>query len=156
MTILKVWRAFWRALGLTLRGEVLEKRPAVYPEWTEWAQFGAQLLHTVFKTAEVVGLNQGQREALKVKIERREMSMETILAAVQYHLTLEYPKLLSAPMEFNLLTISALNIDDVYRLKQLASLENIAQTALNPVIKRLIAHLEAIPKVNESHEPEKS
>jgi hypothetical protein len=109
----RVIRAFFKALMMTLRGEAIQPPEERYPNLSEWVERGQ-----------------------KLRINRRDISAETILAAVQHNMHTEYPRLLDARIEHNLTTLYAMNMNDQYRVTQLAQADDLPDP-----VKEKIAHL---------------
>jgi hypothetical protein len=142
--ITRTVRAFFKALLLTLQGKPIPSTAQRYPNLTGWIANGLQLVDAALLAADQAGLNKAQREALRLTIDRRSVSAELILTAVRYHLTTEYPSLLRAQIDHNLTTLYALNLDDQYRVDQLAQLETLPATVRQEV-EALRDHLMNIP-----------
>ncbi len=144
----RVIRAFVQALWLTIQG----KQAAVvsrYPTLTTWQQEGIQRLQTVLRVADKSGWNAEQRKGFWLTLDSRKINAETILKATEHNLVREYPLLLATELDHTLTALYALNLNDRYRVGQLAQAEGInemVQTAL----QALHAHLEAIPSSKEA------
>jgi hypothetical protein len=132
----RVIRAFFKALMMTLRGEAIQPPEERYPNLSEWVERGQQLSSNTLKTADTHDLPQSAREQIKLRINRRDISAETILAAVQHNMHTEYPRLLDARIEHNLTTLYAMNMNDQYRVTQLAQADDLPDP-----VKEKIAHL---------------
>ncbi len=147
--MLRYIRAFFKALAITLRGETLPS-PAEqrHPRLFKWQRTANDRLAAVFEVAQAQGYNEQQRKTTTVRIEGRDLSMETILASVQYHLNEEYPYLLKHPTEHTLTALYASNINDRYWMAQLAQLEGLPPP-LRDAIAALSSQLEAIPPSTE-------
>ncbi len=142
--IIRVVRAFYKALILTIQGKQIETPTARYPHLTRWIESGLQLVDAAFAAANRAGIDRAQRETLRLKIDRRDTSVELILATVRYHLATEYPSLLRAQIEHNLTTLYALNIDDQYRVDQLAA-SDLLPVTVQQSVAALRDHLANIP-----------
>jgi hypothetical protein len=142
--IMRVVRAFYKALLLTIQGKQIETSATRYPNLTRWIESGLQLVDAAFTAADRAGIDRSQRETLRLKIDRRDTSIELILAAVRYHLATEYPSLLRSQIEHNLTTLYALNIDDQYRVDQLAASE-LLPVNVQQAVAALRDHLYNIP-----------
>lgn len=137
--------AFWKALQLTLRGETLPT-PNLHPELTAWMQQAVQLTAAVFKVTEDHGLDLAARKNLMLHLDKRDIAMQTILETVQHNLIREYPLLLKSQVSYYLGAIQALNVNDCYRVSQLAA----ALSDYPPVqqaVQMLQTHLETCPAI---------
>lgn len=141
----QIIQALFEALALTLRGETRDAATR-YPQLNAWVQQGLGLVQQALQTADASGFDEARRRAITVRVEGRDTSMQTILAATQHNLTREYPLLLETKYEHNLTTLYAMNLNDQYRVTQLAQAEAVqAQPAMQQAIAALAAHLADIP-----------
>ncbi len=137
-------RAFFIALRMTLRGETVA--PQARPMLRAWIQQANTLLDTIYTTADKHGFNQQRRAALILIIDRRDISMETILAGVRHNLTREYPYLLRQPdNRQNLNAIYATNMNDQFRVQRLADADVLDSPPVQAATAALAHHLAAIP-----------
>lgn len=141
-------RAFFKALQLTIQGNQIQPVDVEYPSLTQWIQEGRQLVNEAFKLAESNGWSEERRKSLQLTLDRRELSMEVILGAVRHNLALEYPKLLESRMQYNLTALYALNMNDQYRVAQLAQ-EAELPGMLTQSVQALADHLANIPPSNQ-------
>jgi hypothetical protein len=135
-------RAFWLALNYTLRGEkppLLRVRDQ-YPVFTAWVDKTVRLTEAIEQAAASAGVD---AKTLTVRVDRRDVSMETILAAVKFHAKREYPSLMVHSDDYSPMTVQATNINDRYLVIQLA---NALQPPLKEAIEALAEHLAAIPQ----------
>jgi hypothetical protein len=140
-----VLRALWQALQMTVRGQTYTPPFPAYPEVRAWVGQGLALIKTVFETADANGLDESKRTQRILTLEGRPISMQTILAAVEHNLSREYLPLLDSGLQHSWLSLAAFNMNDQYRLNQLAeSLVDVPQ--LQQVIKNLEVHLAALPR----------
>jgi hypothetical protein len=134
-------RAVWGAFNLTLRGKTI---PAPYPTLATWSAECVRLVDTVYTVAESHQLHEAARQAFKITLEGRPIPMQTILAAVRFNHTQEYPQVIRSRVEHHLTAIYAANLNDQFRVQKLAAaLPDYphVQTAVNA-----LAHqLQAIP-----------
>lgn len=139
MTIKRYARAFMTALRMTMRGETFAPP---HPNLTNWTARTIVLVDTVFTTANANGLNLAARKALVLHIDRRDVSMESILGTVRHHAAEEYPYLLRRDPGHGLLAIRASNLNDSYRIERLCE-----QTsgAVRSALESLGHHLDTIP-----------
>ncbi len=135
--------AFWKALQLTLRGETLQPRDE-YPEFTIWMQQTIQLTDNIFTIADKHALDEPARKTLMLRIDKREIAMQTILAAVKHNVQREYPLLLASRVEHFAGAIQALNHNDCYRISQLGQTLG-AYPQVQQAVQRLETHLLALP-----------
>ena len=149
-TIRRYLRAFVLALKFTLRSE---KPPLLrvserYPRLAAWWRQTITLLDETEQQSDMNGLDEAARKTLTIRVDKREVSMATILATIRYHAEQEYPYLLVQNYQFNALTLQATNLNDIYLAQRLA--ESVP-AAIQPVAAALTAHLQALP--TESSEP---
>jgi hypothetical protein len=137
--------AFFIALRMTLRGETPQPPPRD-PALAAWLRDGLPLLDAVYTAADGAGLRRAQREALTLRIDGREMKLETLLGTLRFHLAQEYPSLLRQPGQHNLLAIRAGCMNDRYWVSKLRAEPALQQGGLPAALERLATHLEALPK----------
>lgn len=137
-------RAFFKAWWLVLRGQAIQPPPPVhpYPLLEEWRTMTLKRLETVYRIAEKA---QTDFKRVGVRVDKRDMTAETILGAVRHNLTLEYPLLIASQLEFSLTTLYSLNLNDVYRVGELAKTESLQNTPLGNALFALSQQLNAIP-----------
>ena len=146
----KTLQNIFRALYLTLTGNALKPPDLRYPTLHTWVQQTTALTEAIFAQADATGLDEQTRKTLKLRLEGRDISVETILQAVKHNLTVEYPMLMDARIEHNVTTIYALNMNDQYRIQQLAQSDLLNEyTDLRTMIQKLSETLFAIPPSNE-------
>lgn len=134
-------RAFVLALQFTLRGEkppllkVRDQHPALAAWWTQTITF----VETVEREAEAAGIDLA---AVKLHIDKRDISMKTILATVRFHAERDYPYLIAHGEKFDAMTLQATNLNDRYLVMQLA---NNVDTVIKPSVEALRIHLDNLP-----------
>jgi hypothetical protein len=133
-------RALFLALKFTFQGKRIEPK---HPALDTWAREAARRVDTVYRAAEAEGLDKNARNALVLHLDKRDISMETILASVKHHVTVEYVKLLLDSTPHTFVAIYASNLNDRYRVTILY--EQVRQTATKRALKALSEHLENIP-----------
>lgn len=138
--MIRYLRAFLKALWLTLRGQTPTRPPLAV-----WAEQTIRLTTQVIQVAETHGLDQAARKGRKLRIEGRDLSMDTILMTVLFHAREEYPYLLKNQDGHSLLAIQSSNVNDVFWLSRLE--ETIEPAPLRAPLQALIAHLKALPAV---------
>ncbi|MCS6834888.1 MAG: hypothetical protein NZ750_02590 [Anaerolineae bacterium] len=146
--LVRLWRAFWQALRLTLRGQTISAPPSPHPQLSAWAAEGQRLVEACQRLADAQGLSREKRRSLIVQVDRRPISLETVLSGLHYHFRMEYPSLILSDDEFSILTVSALNLDDVHRLKVLLQADFLQSSPLLPFLQRILAHCEALPQLS--------
>jgi plasmid maintenance system killer protein len=142
--MIRVIRAFFKALMMTLRGEALQPPDRRYPNLSAWVERGQQLSKDTLQTADRHDLPSAARDAIQLRINRRDISAQTILAAVQHNMHTEYPMLLDTRLEHNLTTLYAMNMNDQYRVTQLAASDELPAPVKDKVVQ-LRDHLNNIP-----------
>lgn len=141
-------RAFFKALSLTLQGKHLDAPADRYPRLHQWVSEGRTLALNAFKIAEQQGLDRPAREAITLHLDRRDISLETILGAVRHNMIMEYPRLLDARIEHNLTTLYAINMNDQFRVLRLSEVEALPPE-LRQAVRALSDHLHNIPPSNQ-------
>lgn len=141
-------KAFFTALRLTAQGQQIEPVEQRYPTLSQWITEGIRRCDAALRVADGNGLPHSARQELKLEVDSRPISMETVLGAVRHNLTLEYPMLLEASIEHNITTLYALNLDDQYRVSQLAQHEMLP-APVQKAVEELAEHLQAIPPSNQ-------
>jgi hypothetical protein len=132
----RYWRAFWTALKMTLRGERL------HTPLQDWLQQTAQALATIDQIAQREAIDPA---AVRLRIDRREISMATILQSVEFHRSQAYPRLLRETSHQAMNLIYAANMGDHFRLSRLeAALPD--DSPIRQAVAALGTHLEAIPR----------
>lgn len=138
-------RAFIGALRLTLRGQTVPPLTKRYPNLSAWWRGISERTNAVIAAADANGLPKSAREALVLRVEGRDMSMETILAAARYHAEQELPALMRREDDFSYLTLQAIVMNDRFLAQKLAQ-----SAALPAPVKAaaadLAAHFEALPR----------
>ncbi|MAS36847.1 MAG: hypothetical protein CL610_22775 [Anaerolineaceae bacterium] len=138
-------RAFFIALKMTLRGETVP--PPAHAPLQVWIEQGQARLELVEK---LTAQHQIDINDVIVHIDRRDMSMATILQILRFHLTEEYPLLLRQITQPSLTFLYATNLDDHYRVSRLETADALADTPAQRAVAALAQHLEAIPQLNQS------
>jgi hypothetical protein len=137
-------QAFFTALHMTLRGERPPQSP--YTPLITWIRQAEALLSAVYATAESHGISKAALEELRLRIDSRSISAETILGTVRHHIRQEYPLLLRASTQHAVTAIYASNLNDRYYVSRLQ--EAFQTSAMQQAVARLSAHLDAIPPSN--------
>ena len=138
--IARYLRAFVGALRMTLRGETFTPP---YPELSAWAEKATQLVEAVYEAADTNDLPKSKRETLILHLEKRDISMETILATVRHHSRQEYIRLMRDSTHHSQVAIYASNMNDRYRVAELG--EKVGSVPVKVAISALSQHLDAIP-----------
>ena len=127
--------AFRRALG----------RPLPYPHLSRWANQTLPLVRAVYAAADAGGLDEASRRALRLHVDKRDVSMETILTTIRYHAAHEYPYLLGEAVEHNVTAVYATNLNDRYLMLRLCEVEALASGELGARLAALRDHLDSVP-----------
>ncbi len=129
-------RLLLRALGLalwrTLRGDVPPKDD--FADWLHTARQQLAALEGQVARADMAP------EALRLRIDRREMSLQLILAGLRFHLDEEFPQLRRRFGDECLTVLHATSFDDSFRLQKLAELSQLPP-ALQESLQALAQHL---------------
>lgn len=134
-------RAFVLALRYTIRGE---KPPLLqvhdqHPDLSAWWAQTIKLISAVEAAAAAAGIDLA---AVKLHIDKRDISMKTILATVRFHAERDYPYLLAHSDQFDAMTLYATNLNDRYLVLQLS---NNAPLSIKPAVDALNTHLASLP-----------
>ncbi len=140
-------RAFFIALRMTLRGETVTPAPS-HPQFSTWAQEGAQRVAAVYTAAEQERLDSAARQAIKVRVDGRDTSVEVILGTLQHHMTVEYPYLIRHHAPNHLTAIQANNLNDQYRVECLQRAPQLQSGRMQDALAALKAHLDAVPSID--------
>lgn len=136
MRVRRVLRAFALALWRTVRGELPPEDP-----FERWRQTAGGQLAAIEELAAREGL---AADELKVRVDRRDMSMQLILAAVRFHLDDEFPQLRRRFGDECLTVLRATCLDDSYRLQKLANRPQLPPE-LQGRLQALAQHLLQLP-----------
>jgi hypothetical protein len=139
MTIQRYWKAFWKALRMTLRGEEIESSPR--DELLNWSRRTVELVREVLQAADQDGMDQSARQGIQIRADSREISMQTVLTGIEHHAAVEYPMLIRTLGEDSFALIQANNTDDQFRLSRLTEAEAARNAALQTALRKLEAHL---------------
>ncbi|MBC8097801.1 MAG: hypothetical protein H7Y11_00015 [Armatimonadetes bacterium] len=139
--VIRYLRAFIITVQRMLHGAIPTPK---YPILAGWMQQATLLNDALLRTADQHQYPTQARLQLLFKVDGRAISMETVLQALRYHLTEEYPNLLRDETAHSLTAIYASNLNDQYRLTRLAE-SLAAQPVLQAAAQALAAHLAAIP-----------
>jgi hypothetical protein len=143
--MMRYFRAFVVALRMTLRGE--QPPPPKHGALRQWMKEAVRLTDAVISLADANGMPLTAREELRLIIDRRPISMETILKAVRYHLIEEYPHVLKHDEAHGLTAVYSSNLNDQFRVARLA--EVLEKPAVKRAAQALAAHLAAIPSTTD-------
>lgn len=146
MTVGRYLRAFWGALRLTLRGETY--KPAVpQSPIAGWVAAYAERIKAVLQAADQNGLDSAARKEIKLRLDGRQMSLETALLTLQFHANEEYASLLRQGISQRVLnTLYATNMNDHYWVITITALPEMQKPGLQIALQTLEAHLGAVPK----------
>lgn len=146
-TVGRYVRAFFGALRLTIRGELPPglRVHQQYPELSAWWAGTIAGVDAVIAAADAHGFDKARRESLVLHIEKRDVSMATILAGVRFHAEKEFPHLMRVEGNYNALAIYATNMNDRYLVLRLGQAEELP-AAVREAVEGLAAHLENAPQ----------
>ncbi len=148
MSLGRYIQAFWGALRMTMRGETIKPAPPPSP-LAEWVTEYARRIKTLLEAADQNGLDTTARKQIKLRLDGRQMSLDTVLLSLQFHATEEYTSLLRQGINQNILnTIYATNMNDHYWVITLAALPEMQKPFFQTLIKALETHLDSIPKTD--------
>lgn len=136
----RYWRAFTQALTMTLRGEKLS--PPLPSPLALWTQHYALLVEALITAADHNGLDQTRRKQIMLRLDGRQISLETALATLRFHAREEYNSLLQNGINQHVLnTFQASNMNDRYWLAQLLETPELQAAGLQSPIISLDSHL---------------
>lgn len=141
-------RAFVTAVRLTLNGKTIEPAESRYPKLAQWVATGLERVDAVYRIADEQGYDSQKRQTITLTLDRRPMNMDVILGAVRHNLTMEYPRLMERVIDGNITAIYALNMNDQYRVGQLAEYDDLPPP-LREAIIALRDHLQDPPPSND-------
>ena len=136
MSAMRLLRAFGIALWRTLRDELPE--PDAFEAWLKTARDQLAEIEDQVARADVAP------ETLRLRIDRREMSLQLILAALRFHLDEEFPQLRRRFGDECLTVLRATCLDDSFRLQKLAAMPQLSP-ALQECLQALAQHLLQLP-----------
>ncbi len=139
-------RAFWLALKYTARGEKppLLKVHDQHPELSSWWTKTLALVAAVERTAEAGGITP---QSVTVRVDKRSLSMKTILGTIRFHAERDYPYLIAHHEQYDRMALEAINLNDRYLIMQLG---NQVDASLNPAVDTLSTHLASLPPSSTS------
>lgn len=127
------------------RRAMTRPRNTPYPNLSAWALRTRDLVRDVIAAANAAGVDEGIRRMLMVHLDRRDVSVETILATVRFHAAEEYPYLLGQALSHNVLAVYAANLNDRYAVLRLCEHEALQVEPLNGRLLALRQHLDDVP-----------
>lgn len=136
-------RAFFLALWMTIRGEKIV-RP-YEPLWA-WAEKTPQLVQAVYRAADQHHMREDTRKKITLKIEGRDVSIQTILSGIEFHAKQEYPYLLEHLTDHTITAIYASNMNDQFHVRRLLDADLLPE---QQALATLNEHLASIPPSNE-------
>ncbi len=141
-------RAFWKALRMTLRGETIAGTSLRQPRLHEWLRAGVRCVDAVHAAQDRTGIALEERRALTLRIDKRDISLETTLQTIRHHLTTEYPYMLKHYTRFSVMAIQASNLNDQYLATRFAEAD-ILPSSVRDALATLRDHLAAIPPADD-------
>jgi hypothetical protein len=137
--------AFVKALRMTARGERIptpdEQLGARFPRLAAWLSETTRLVEAARSAAQAQGIHMAD---FVLHIEKRDVSMDTILRTVQYHAGAEYRYLLLNENEHARLALKATNVNDAFLVRRLADSPSLPP-GVQPTLEALYQHLANIP-----------
>jgi hypothetical protein len=138
-------RAFFIALRMTLTGQT-EPPNARHPQLSAWILEGIKRVDAVYHAADQHRLDKPARQAIIVRIDGRDTSMEVILGTIRHHLDVEYPYLLRDAPRHYLLAIEASNFNDQYWVERLIAAPQV-HPSIQTALQQLKTHLDSMPRL---------
>lgn len=142
-------KAFWGALRMTIRGEKITPTPVPSSPLTTWINQYLSLVDSVVRTTDQNGIDQATRKQIKLRLDGRQMSLETALLTLKFHATEEYPSLVRQGTEGRGVqnTLYATNMNDRYWISRMAENPELQKTDVQAALSALDKHLENIPRL---------
>jgi hypothetical protein len=141
-------RAFWGALRLTMRGEKIAPPPMPASPLTAWISQYASLVDAVLRTANQNGIDQATRKQVKLRLDGRQMSLETALLTLKFHAAEEYPSLVRQGEGRGVQnTLYATNMNDRYWISKMAEAPEMQKPDVQAALSALDSHLDSIPRL---------
>lgn len=139
-------RAFWGALRMTLRGE--KYTPPTDNPITVWINQYLKRVETVLRVADQNGVDQAVRKQIKLRLDGRQINLETALATLKFHASDEYPSLLRQGTGQGVQnTLYATNMNDRYWVSKMIELPELQKPEIQAALSALGHHLENIPRL---------
>ena len=141
-------RAFWGALRLTLRGEKIAPPSLPASPLTTWISQYSSLVDAVLRAADQNGINQAARKQAKLRLDGRQMSLETALLTLKFHAAEEYPSLVRQGEGRGVQnTLYATNMNDRYWISKMAESPDMQKPDVQTALSELDKHLDNIPRL---------
>lgn len=144
--MMRVLRAFFGALKITLRGEITT--PAHLRPLEDWVNACLGYLGDVLDTADAQGIGAERRGTIRLKLDGRPTSLEQSLQMLRHNLVNEYPRLMRLDDAQALMVVQASNLNDQYRVSRFLSDGVIDSEDLQRSLEALNAHLLALPSID--------
>jgi hypothetical protein len=129
---------------LALQKALANHKPIPHARLWTWVRQIERLTAAVVAAADAVGMDSEARKALVLHLDKRDITMDRILAVLLYHARQEYPFLLGNGVEHNLTALYATNLNDRYLALRLG--ETVEQEAVKKALIALQQHLADIPQ----------
>lgn len=142
----KYSRGLWKTLVLLLRGGKLPEEANIH--YRRWAERTAALVTAVLSASDKVGISEEKLEGIKVKVDGRDISLQTTLRGIAYHAKEEYVYLLKHLTDNSLTTIHATNLNDEYALSRFIESGLIYEDSILVMLDNLHNHLKQVPNKN--------
>ena len=142
-------RAFWGALRMTMRGEVYIPPPAQEAPLAGWIHQYLMLVDAVLRTADQNGVDEAIRKQVKLRLDGRQMSLETALMTLKFHAAEEYPSLLRQGTGRGVQnTLYATNMNDRYWISKMVEAPELQKPDVQKALAALDTHLDSVPKLD--------
>ena len=140
--------AFWGALRTTLRGQTYSP-PAQPSPLAAWISQYQILVDAVLRAANQNGLDQAARKQVKLRLDGRQMSLETALMTLKFHAAEEYPSLVRSGTGRDVQnTLYATNMNDRYWISRMVEAPVLQQPDVQQALSVLDAHLDTLPRLD--------
>ena len=145
----RYFRAFRGALQMTLQGKRYVAPTTPPSPLTAWISQYAALVDGVLRAANLNGVDQATRKNVRLRLDGRQMNLETALMTLKFHAAEEYPSLVRAGTGRGVhATLYATNLNDRYWISRMVESPELQKPDVQKALAALDAHLDAIPKLD--------
>jgi len=146
----RVVRAFFKAAGLTLRGQtatiaVGDPVRQQFPALTTWCETTVAGVEAVYAALRGAGWAAARTGSLTLRLEGRAVTLTTALETIRFHAAREIPHVLAVEGSHAQLVVQALALNDHYLAQQFSTAD--LPAAARAALAALADHLAALPPV---------
>ncbi len=134
---------------MTIRGEKIAAPAMPASPLTIWINQYLTLVEAVLLAANLNGIDQAARKQIKLRLDGRDMSLETALLTLKFHATEEYPSLVRQGTEGRGVqnTLYATNMNDRYWISRMVENPELQKPDVQAALSALDKHLDSIPRL---------